>query len=337
MNGFFREISAVCDRAGAQIMSVPFLNPQNVAKEVGHVAATIGSVFSSVPFPNAALLAVEVTQVFVMVSAKFDDVITYPKASMLGNVVNFFAGDCTPVVIAARAILVAEATLAISKYASQIRQTAIKMADYLEGKKYPLAISWLRQKESYSPSTNKTMRVVFICQAPPKLAKKYLETERFAKGIKRITWKSLLLAGTICKIGACLFITPISKNLIVSSMFSNLVKIYENLKKIPREELIKGIEANASHVQVALACIGCKMDVAKLMTSLNDKVVAISDQESTINTLVGTVQRGVQTLFSLTTGLQLTPIGLPPEIHNDNTSTTRPPRKAPRTRYFSET
>lgn len=337
MNGLFREISAVCDRAGAEIMSVPFLNPQNVAKEVGQFASNVGSLFSSAPFPNAAILAVEVAQVFVMVSAKFDDVVTYPKASMLGNVVNFFAGDCTPVVIAARAILVAEATLDIAKYVDQIKETAIKMGDYCEGKKYPLALPWLRQQESHSPSTRKTLRVEFICQSPLPVAEKYLETERLAKCAKRIAWKSLLLTGTVCKISACLFITPISKTIIVSSMFSNLVKIYENLKKSPHEKLQKNIEANAAHVQTALKCIGCNMDVTTLMAFLNKNAAAISGQESTFNTITDTVQHGARTLLNFVLGVQQAPLGLPPEIHNEHTGTTRSPRKAPRTRFFSET
>lgn len=330
MNQLFCEVSAICNKVGAEIVSVPFLNPANVAKEVG-------AFFSGATLPNPALLAAEVTQVFVMVSAKFDDVVTYPKASMLGNIVQFFAGECTPVVIAARAVLVAEATLAISRYIDKIKETAIKMGDLCEGKKYPVPLPWHRQKESHSEALRKTMRIEFICHTPKEVAEKYLEAERLALCAKRIAWKSLLLTGTICKISACLFITPISKSLIVSSIFSNLVKIYEDLKKTPYDDLVKNIEANAGHVQTALRCIGCHMDVAALTTSLRGHAANLASHESTMHAVTTIFQKSVEVTQSLILGINQPVADLPPEIHNEHTRITCPPRKAPSPRYYSTT
>ncbi len=317
MSGFLGNISSIANTLGSDISSLA------------------GTIQNAIALPNPAQIAIEITQIFTYTITKIDDAITYPKASMFGSIVNLTVGNRSAVVIAAQAILVVEATLALTRYADQIKTESIKIAHYFEGK-YPLALSWLRQKDSHAPESQKSVRVKIICDCPLPMAKNYLQTERVAKSAKRILWKSLKLTGTVFRIGGCLFINPISKNFIVSSVFSNLIKVYERLKKNPPEQLLKSIEANALKVDSFLNNCGFPINVTDLTKALRKQITTLSEHEPKIKAVTAQIQYSAFTVMNMVTGSKIAPLGLPSEIPHGHTRNTCPPRKTPSSRYYSE-
>ncbi|MCE5293570.1 MAG: hypothetical protein LLF94_03015 [Chlamydiales bacterium] len=305
-----------------------------IGTQLPRVCSTLGKYFISQQFSSSALV-LEVAQVCIFAFSSANDAVNFPKATVLGSVLNFTIGKRSPIVIAAQAILVVEASLAISKLAEDIKAEARKIVDYSTGRS-PIAIDLLTQKDSHDIHTQQSLRVKILCNAPKPVASGIVKTERVVKAIKQIVLKVFQIAGCGFKIGGTVFLNPISKNFVVTSMFSNLVKIYDQLKTSPPEELIVKIKANTTKIDLFLKTCKLNMTAVELTQKLQATIKVVAAQDVFLDKAKGILQHSAHTALTMVTGLTIAPLGLPPESINVHTRTSHPSRKTPGPRYITE-
>lgn len=253
-----------------------------------------------------------VAKITLVAYRSIEDAIVYPRASLLGGVVNL-TGARGPLALAAQVVLITHKVLVLKSDYLEVKKAFRRVIQAFDGS-YPIPLQWLRSRKSYDPKIQNSLRITVLCHSPVFVTDATLRTELIAESVGRLFVRSMKLCFTFFELGSSIFIDPLMQNYASRSIFVNTIKIYEELQNNPIH-LADELEEHSGFVDDFLERFGSPVKVAHLTYALKSTMTSISPHQTAISTIFrnvqATVQHGAFAMTNMTTGLPIAPLGLP--------------------------